>query len=80
MQINYLSKGSKIKCLTLKIIRENPDKVKAALKTRNADYDSYIDEILEIDEKRRKLSTETDALKAEQNKDIKADSDYEEKR
>ena len=54
--------------LYIKIIRENPDRVKAALKTRNADYDSYIDEILEIDEKRRKLSTETDALKAEQNK------------
>ena len=54
--------------LDIKIIRENPDKVKAALKTRNADYDSYLDEILEIDEKRRKLSTETDALKAEQNK------------
>ena len=54
--------------LHIKIIRENPDRVKAALKTRNADYDSYIDEILEIDEKRRKLSTETDALKAEQNK------------
>ena len=54
--------------LDIKIIRENPDRVKAALKTRNADYDSYIDEIMEIDEKRRKLSTETDALKAEQNK------------
>lgn len=54
--------------LDIKIIRENPDRVKAALKTRNADYDSYIDEILEIDEKRRNLSTETDALKAEQNK------------
>ena len=54
--------------LDIKIIRENPDKVKEALKTRNADYDCYIDEILEIDEKRRKLSTETDALKAEQNK------------
>ena len=54
--------------LDIKVIRENPDKVKAALKTRNADYDSYIDEILEIDEKRRKISTETDALKAEQNK------------
>lgn len=54
--------------LDIKIIRENPDRVKAALKTRNADYDCYIDEILEIDEKRRKLSTETDALKAEQNK------------
>lgn len=54
--------------LDIKIIRENPDKIKEALKTRNADYDCYIDEILEIDEKRRKLSTETDALKAEQNK------------
>ena len=54
--------------LDIKIIRENPEKIKAALKTRNADYDSFIDEILEIDEKRRKISTETDALKAEQNK------------
>lgn len=54
--------------LDIKIIRENPEKIKAALKTRNADYDSYIDEILEIDEKRRKISTETDSLKAEQNK------------
>ncbi|MGN0622095.1 MAG: serine--tRNA ligase [Porcipelethomonas sp.] len=54
--------------LDIKVIRENPEKVKAALKTRNADYDEYIDSILEIDEKRRKLSTETDNLKAEQNK------------
>lgn len=54
--------------LDIKVIRENPEKVKAALKTRNADYDSYIDEILEIDEKRRSISTETDALKAQQNK------------
>ena len=54
--------------LDIKVIRENPDKVKAALKTRNADYDNYIDDILKIDEERRKISTETDALKAEQNK------------
>lgn len=54
--------------LDIKIIRENPEKVKADLKKRNADYDEYIDKILEIDEKRRKLSTETDSLKAEQNK------------
>ena len=54
--------------LDIKVIRENPDKVKAALKTRNADYDNYIDDILKIDEDRRKISTETDALKAEQNK------------
>lgn len=54
--------------LDIKNIRENPEKVKEALKTRNANYDNYVDEILEIDEKRRKISTETDALKAEQNK------------
>ena len=47
---------------------ENPDAVKTALKTRNADYDSYIDNILEIDVERRKISTETDTLKAQQNK------------
>ncbi len=54
--------------LDIKVIRENPEEVKKALKTRNADYDEYINSILEIDEKRRKLSTETDALKAQQNK------------
>lgn len=54
--------------LDIKRIRENPDDVKKRLKTRNADYDGYIDEILQIDTDRRKLSTETDALKAEQNK------------
>lgn len=54
--------------LDIKRIRENPDDVKKCLKTRNADYDGYIDEILQIDADRRKLSTETDALKAEQNK------------
>ena len=54
--------------LDIKRIRENPDAVKAALKTRNADYDEYIDNILEIDIERRKISTETDNLKAEQNK------------
>ena len=54
--------------LDIKRIRENPDAVKAALKTRNADYDEYIDSILEIDAERRKISTETDNLKAQQNK------------
>ena len=48
--------------LDIKRIRENPDAVKAALKTRNADYDEYIDNILEIDIERRKMSTETDTL------------------
>ena len=54
--------------LDIRRIRENPEEVKKALKTRNADYDKYIDEILEIDVERRKISTDTDVLKARQNK------------
>ena len=54
--------------LDIRKIRENPEEVKAKLQTRNANFDSYIDEIIEIDAQRRKISTETDALKAEQNK------------
>lgn len=54
--------------LDIRKIRENPEEVKKALQTRNANYDHYIDDILAIDEQRRQLSTETDNLKAEQNK------------
>lgn len=54
--------------LDIRRIRENPEEVKKALKTRNADYDKYIDEILEIDVERRRISTDTDVLKARQNK------------
>ncbi len=54
--------------LDIKLIREMPDEVKAKLKTRNADYDAVIDEILGIDIERRKISTSTDELKAQQNK------------
>ena len=54
--------------LDIRKIRENPEEVKKALQTRNANYDNYIDDILAIDEQRRQISTETDTLKAEQNK------------
>lgn len=53
--------------LDIKLIRENPDMVKAAMKTRNKDMDALVDEILEIDAKRRELSAKRDVLKAEQN-------------
>ena len=53
--------------LDIKLIRENPEKVKAAMKTRNKNMDALVDEILEIDAKRRELSSKRDALKAEQN-------------
>lgn len=53
--------------LDIKLIRENPDKVKAAMKKRCLDLDTIVDSILEIDQKRREISTRTDAMKNEQN-------------
>ena len=37
--------------LDIKLIRSNPDMVKAAMKTRNMDADALIDQVLEIDVK-----------------------------
>lgn len=54
--------------LDIRLIRTEPDKVKKAMRDRNKPMDEVIDEILEIDKKRRELSTKTDELKAEQNR------------
>ncbi len=53
--------------LDIKVIRENPQKVKDAMKTRNKDMDALVDEILFIDKKVRELTGKADALKAQQN-------------
>ena len=53
--------------LDIRAIREDPDRIKAAMKTRNKDMDGVIDEIIDIDAKRRVLSSKRDGLKAEQN-------------
>lgn len=53
--------------LDIKLIRENPDLVKAAMKSRNKDMDALVDEVLAIDVQRRELMTITDAMKQEQN-------------
>ncbi|MBQ6707171.1 MAG: serine--tRNA ligase [Clostridia bacterium] len=53
--------------LDLKMIRSNPDEVKAAIKKREMDLDAVVDEILELDEQRRKMTAETEAMKARQN-------------
>ncbi len=53
--------------LDIKVIRENPQKVKDAMKSRNGDYDAVIDEIIEIDAQRRNITGEADNMKAEQN-------------
>ena len=52
--------------LDIKFIRDNPEVVKRALKSRNSKIN--IDELLSLDEKRRKLLVETETLKAERNK------------
>ena len=52
--------------LDLKFIRENPDAVRKGAKTKNIDID--VDAILALDEERRTLVTESEALKAEQNR------------
>lgn len=52
--------------LDIKRIRENPDQVKEALLKRGEEFP--IDEVLELDEKRRKTLTEVEAMKAEQKK------------
>src|SRR5512134_3439392 len=52
--------------LDLNLIREEPDLVRTALKNRQMDP-SPVDEILRLDEKRRALLTQVEALKAERN-------------
>jgi seryl-tRNA synthetase len=52
--------------LDLNLIRETPDLVRTALKNRQMDVSS-VDEILRLDEKRRSLLTQVEALKAERN-------------
>jgi len=51
--------------LDLKIIRENPDKIKANCQNRLADVD--IDKLLELDEKKRGVTAQIDVLRAERN-------------
>lgn len=53
--------------LDIKFIRENPDLVKAAMKSRNANMDAEIDDILRLDRVRRDLTAKVEAMKFEQN-------------
>jgi seryl-tRNA synthetase len=52
--------------LDIKFIRENVDRVKESTKNKNKNVD--IDKLLQLDEQRRKIMTELDELRAEQNK------------
>ncbi len=52
--------------LTLKTLREDPEKVIAKLKVKNFDAKPIVDKVLELDTLRRNLQTESDALLSEQ--------------
>ena len=53
--------------LDIKVIRNNPEMVKAAMKNRQMNLDNEIDEILKIDEERRNILQEAESMKAQQN-------------
>jgi len=54
--------------LDIKLIWEKPDFVRQRLATRGAGDDSRVDELLRLDEHRRKLLAEVEALKAQRNR------------
>lgn len=53
--------------LDIKVVRTEPERVKEAMRSRNKDMDAEVERVLAIDAQRRELSTQADALKAEQN-------------
>ncbi len=53
--------------LDIRLIRENPENVKAAMRRRNKDMDELVDQVLALDVRRRELMAATDAMKQEQN-------------
>ncbi|XOQ47851.1 MAG: serine--tRNA ligase [Eubacteriales bacterium] len=53
--------------LDIKLIRSNPEKIKAGAKKRCIDVDALVDDILKIDEERREVTGKVEKMKAEQN-------------
>jgi seryl-tRNA synthetase len=54
--------------LDIKLIREKPDFVRARLSTRGAGDEAKVDELLKLDEQRRKILSEVETLKAQRNR------------
>ncbi|MDE3068846.1 MAG: serine--tRNA ligase [Verrucomicrobiota bacterium] len=54
--------------LDIKLIREKPDFARARLATRGAGDEAKIDELLELDARRRKILAEVETLKAQRNR------------
>ena len=50
--------------LDIKLLREKPDFVRERLASRSADAAQPVDELLQLDEQRRKLLAEVESLKS----------------
>ena len=57
--------------LDIKVIRENPEKVKASLNRRCKDYSADVDRVLELDARRRDIIGKSESIKAAQNAESK---------
>ncbi|PWU16707.1 MAG: serine--tRNA ligase [Verrucomicrobia bacterium] len=57
--------------LDIKLIREKPDFVRQRLAARGAGDEAHVDELLRLDERRRKVLSEVEALKAQKNRAAK---------
>ena len=55
--------------IDIKLIKENPEEIVRRYAVKGKDAKNEIAKILELDAKRRALIAETEALKAEQNKE-----------
>lgn len=54
--------------LDVRLIREQPEEVRRRLASRSAGDETRVDEVLQLDEQRRKLLAEVEALKAQRNR------------
>jgi len=54
--------------LDIKLIRERPDFVRQRLALRGGGEEAHVDEVLQLDEQRRKALAEVEALKAQRNR------------
>ena len=54
--------------LDIRLIRENPDQVRERLRGRGGDHWQAIDQVLELDTRRRAAETERQSLQAERNR------------
>ena len=54
--------------LDIKLIREKPDQVRQRLASRGAGDEALVDQLLKLDEQRRKLLAEVETLKAQRNR------------